>query len=90
MKSSEIKNLISEKYNISKKDIKVRQDHGWIHIFIGGDLKNKFGFKNSREQREFECEVERLVIGSTDVYTYLTDDNRDENCILIDTEIFKY
>jgi hypothetical protein len=89
MKSSEIKNLISEKYDISKKDIRVQQDHGWIHIYIREGVVK---FEDFDKQREFEREIERLVVGSTEVYTFIADDGYDteHNCIHVNIDDFKY
>ena len=89
MKSTEIKSLISETFDIAKKDIRIRQDHGWIQIYVREGVKE---FDNYDIQREFEREVERTVVGSTEVYTFIADDGYDteHNCIQVNIDDFKY
>ena len=92
MKSTEIKSLISETFDIAKRDIRIIQDHGWIHIYIRESLKDGYGFKDFREERDFLRKVESLVIQNADVYTYVADDGygTERYCINSSFSDFKY
>ena len=92
MKSTEIKSLISEKFNIAKEDIRIRQDYGWIHIYIRESLKDRYGFKDFREERDFLLKIESVIIQNADVCTYVADDGygTDRDCILSGFDSFEF
>lgn len=92
MKSTEIKKELSKKYNIPIKDIRIKNDHGWIQICIRDNYKEVLGINDFREERDFSIGLESFVCSLTDVNTYLSDDGYGtvRDCIMVNFDDFEY
>lgn len=82
MKSTELKRKISEKFGIPVKDLKVRNDHMWKHVYI----RENAGHEGD-SYREVENKIEAFISTNDDeVSTYIRDDGYDTECnrIMVD------
>ena len=85
MKSNELKKTIAKRFDIPLKNIRIRDEHGWLKIYIHESEATKRNFKDFREQGEFETEVEKVILENREVNHFTADDgyNTSMTCILV-------
>ena len=83
-KTTEIKKIIANSLNIAGANIRVRQEGGWIHIFLNKPLESYLVDTIGEDWRGFIEET--IDEAGVDVNTYYIDDygdniNDERNCI---------
>lgn len=92
MKTIELKDGISKKFNISKKDIRLTSDNGWYHLYIRESHKETLNFTDYSQERDYLRNIEQYIIDNAQTYTFIADDgyNTEHSCINSSFNDFKY
>ena len=87
MTTNELKKGISKKFGIAVKDIRIRKEHGWYHLYIRESAKEQIN-----DTRDFFLPIESYIIENTKVYTFTADDGygTERYCINSSFSDFKY
>jgi hypothetical protein len=94
MTTNELKKGISKKFGIPLKDVRIRNEHGWVHLYIRDSEEVRVQIKKSGKlDRDFMLGIEGYIIEKTQVYTFTADDGygTERYCINSSyTNDFKY